>query len=95
VSYKERRDKLARTLVEKYQFPFDLYYDDCVSFVKEGFDAGRADTLKLADEILVEALGHSVAAMTYAYEDHADWYYSNVKADIEIALAQWQKAKEE
>lgn len=32
------RDEIAKRVVDKYQFPFDKHYDDCVSYVKEGFD---------------------------------------------------------
>lgn len=37
---------------------------------------------------LVEALKKCKGAMNYAYEDHSDQYYLNVKEEIEKALAE-------
>jgi hypothetical protein len=30
----------SKIIVEKYQFPFDKHYDDCRSYVEDGFLAG-------------------------------------------------------
>lgn len=55
-----------------------------------GFDLASAEYEKIITE-LEKVLIVSKGAMAYAYEDHSDKFYLNVKEDIEKAL---QKLKE-
>lgn len=49
------------------------------------------DSLKQQALAMREALAKTRGAMTYAYEDHPDRYYLNVRNDIEQALEQFDE----
>lgn len=53
----------------------------------------RVHELETRSQKLVEALERCRGAMTYAYDDHSDQYYLNVKSDIEQTLAEYKAEK--
>lgn len=63
---------------------------------EEGYDAGYAQALSSPEVMgLITAVSHARGAMVYAYDDHSDQYYLNVKDQMEKALAAFEKAKGE
>ena len=63
----------------------------CLEARTEGFEQGYTCAEELKDKIikdLVYILKSCRAAMDYAYEDHADRYYLNVKESVERALSE-------
>lgn len=60
----------------------------CKSAWKYGFNEGYSEAMKRVAP-LVEALEHTKASLSYAYEDHSDQYYINVKNDLLKALQQF------
>ena len=90
---KKIRDELANKYHDDQmrvgEFNLRHMDDQCSSF-KTGFDAGFSLALKEA-QVLIDALNSYKAAMDYAYEDHADRYYLNVKEQAEKVLIIWQE----
>lgn len=97
MSYKERRDKLAEAHYEKRAKLFDV--NDftreviAVESYKVGFDAGRADTLKLADEILVNKIKELLCS--WGDEDGKPLKNLGSYSQLLNTLIDWKKAKEE
>jgi len=56
--------------------------------------AAKLERLEAASAGLVKTLESCKGAMTYAYEDHTDQYYLNVKNLIEASVAAYKLATE-
>lgn len=101
-----KENEELKVFIKKMADHMTDYCDKSDEFVKtylelcDKYEAALRENQKLREyrdvvEGLVEALSHSKAAMTYAYEDHADGYYLNTKEVIDQALEAYRAATKE